>query len=176
MKTALLVVPLLALCLTGCIGLAVPMLSSGQTHGKVITPAQAKFIVPGATTRAEVEAKLGGEFCASPRMPAVAYSWEQPAAGLMWFWVVIIPPAGLGDGDFTERSHWRAFFVAYDSENKISRTRFVSLAGGQSLSEQLENWASGKRNYGTHIIDPDTYVPFVVEDTLNHLQRTTCSR
>ena len=174
MKTALVFLPLLAVWLTGCVGVVVPVPSHDKTYGKVITREQVRFIIPGQTARADVVEKLGAQFCDSPRLPALAYSWEQPAAGLLWFWVMVIPPSGLGDGDYNERSHWRAFFVAFDGSGKVSRTKFVSLTGRKSLDEQLEQWAACKDESclknGAHIFNPDTGAPLILEATLNHLQ------
>src|ERR1039458_1555783 len=126
MKTALVFLPLLAVWLTGCVGVVVPVPSHDKTYGKVITREQVRFIIPGQTARADVVEKLGSQFRDSPRLPALAYSWEQPAAGLLWFWVMVIPPSGLGDGDYNERSHWRAVFLAFDGSRKIRRAKIVS--------------------------------------------------
>lgn len=167
-------VPLLAMLLTGCVGLIVPVPSHDKTYGKVITREETQFIVPGQTTRAEVVEKLGGQFRDSPRLPALAYAWEQPAAGLLWFWVIVLPPSGVGDGDYTERSHWRAFFVAFDQTGAVSRTKFVSLSGGASLDEQLENWAGRKEkrfwNGGCSVFNPTTGAPVVLEAAMKHLR------
>ena len=180
MKTALVFLPLLAAWLTGCVGVVVPVPSHDKTYGKVITREQVRFIIPGQTARADVVEKLGSQFRDSPRLPALAYSWEQPAAGLLWFWVIVIPPSGIGDGDYTERSHWRAFFVAFDNSGKVSRTKFVSLSGRKSLDEQLEQWAACKYESclknGAHIFNPDTGAPLILESALNHLQNQNRSR
>ncbi len=165
----ILILPVFAIWLTGCVGMVVPVPSHDKTHGQVITREQTKFIVCGQTSRGAVVKELGGEFRASPRLPALAYSWEQPATGLLWFWVIVLPPGGLGDGDFTERSHWRAFFVAFDGADKVSRAEFVSLRGGRSLDEQLEDWAAGKSRNGFHVFNPDTGAPLFVEVPLKHL-------
>lgn len=160
--------------LTSCVGVVVPVPSGDKTHGKVITREQTQFIVRGQTTRTEVVEKLGDEFRESPRLPALAYSWEQPAAGLLWSWVLVLPPSGLGDGDYIERSHWRAFFVAFDNTGIVSRTKFVSLSGGKSLDEQLEHWAghAGEHFCGTGcgVFNPETGAPVVLEAALKHLQ------
>jgi hypothetical protein len=118
-----------------------PVPSDGKTCGKVITPEQVRFIAPGQTTRAEVTEKLGSQFRDSPRVAALAYAWETPAPGLLWGWVVVIPPAGVGDGGYTERSHWRAFLVAFDQNGRVVQSQFYRLKGGKSLDEQLEVWA-----------------------------------
>jgi hypothetical protein len=155
------------------VGVVVPVPSKGQTHGKVITSEQVRFIVIGQTTRAEVVSHLGDQFRGSPRVPVLAYSWEQPAVGLLWCWAVIIPPSGLGDGGYAERSHWRAFFVAFDHSGTVSRTKFVSLSGGKSLDEQLEDWAglpnNNSKSEGWGIFNPDTGAPLFVESAIKHM-------
>jgi hypothetical protein len=127
---------LLLLLLTGCVAVF-PVPSSEKTHGKIITPQAVKFIVPGQTTRDEVVARLGDEFRDSLRQPVLAYSWEKPAADLVWFAV----STESGGGGHFERSYWRAFFVAFDSGGRVWRTEFVRLSGKRTLDEQLEDWA-----------------------------------
>ena len=127
---------LLLLLLTGCVAVF-PVPSSEKTYGKIITPQAVKFIVPGQTTRDEVVARLGDQFRDSLRQPVLAYSWEKPAADLVWFAV----STENGGGGHLERSYWRAFFVAFDSGGRVRRTEFVRLSGKKSLDEQLEDWA-----------------------------------
>ena len=137
MKTAFTILCMLsAALLTGCVGV-VPVPSNRQTYGKVITREQVRFIVLGQTTRAEVTEKLGDQFRESPRLPALAYSWEKPAATLVW-WIIAVETGG---GGHIERSHWRAFFVEFDSGGQVRRTEFMRLSGQKSLDEQLEDWA-----------------------------------
>ncbi len=126
-----------ALLLTGCVAMVPLPPTCKQTYGRVIEKSQTRFIVAGQTTRDEVIAGLGGEFRDSPRVAALAYSWEKPAADMAW--CVCSMEAGTG-GHF-ERSHWRAFFVTFDSGGKVCRTEFVSLSQRKSLDEQLEDWA-----------------------------------
>jgi hypothetical protein len=138
MKTALIILCLLSVVLlTGCV---VPLPSDGRTYGKVITRAQVGFIVPGQTTRAEVTAKLGGQFRDSPRLPVLAYAWEKSTRG--WGMPVANPPLGFKRfyerHEINEGSDWQAFFVAFDHVGKVSRIKFVHLSGGKSLDEQLE--------------------------------------
>src|ERR1035437_3123740 len=113
MKTAsAIIAPLLAVLLTGCVGvMPVPPSCNQPACGKVITPEQVKFIVPGQTTRAEVMARLGDHFRDSPRLPVPACSWEKPAVG--WTgWILLAGPGGAaGGGGYTEGNHWRGFFV-----------------------------------------------------------------
>ncbi len=127
-----------ALFLTGCVGvIPVPRFSNKPVASSAIDPSQADFIVVGETTRAEVVNRLGSEFRESPRLPALAYSWELPGGQGIW-WVV--STVGGGGGEF-EWSRWRAFFVAFDSKGVVTKTRFVHLSSRKSLDEQLEIWA-----------------------------------
>jgi len=142
MKTAFTIFCLLpAVLLMGCV--LVPVPSDGQAYGKVITREQVRFIVPGQTTRAEVVAKLGDQFRDSLRLPVLAYAWEKSTIG--WGWPAANPPPPFENffrqHERNEGSDWQAFFVAFDAAGKVSRTRFVHLASGKSLDEQLENWA-----------------------------------
>ncbi len=167
-----LLLPLAALLVTGCVGLVVPLPSSGgKAYGHAVTPAQVKFIVPGQTTRAEVVREFGGPGHISLRQPALAYTWEEPAADLLWFWIIPFPP-GAGDGGCVERAHWRAFFVAFDAAGKVSRTQFILLAGGRSLDEQLDRWAVRDREacrVAEIFFDADSGAPIFVQAALDHL-------
>ena len=165
MKTAFTILCMLSVALlTGCVGIVFPVPSDGRTNGKVMTREQASFIVPGKTTRAEVIARLGEQFRASPRLPALAYSWEKPAIG--WGWVIGAEAGGAGG--HVERSHWRAFFVRFDDRERVVSIQFVSLSGRKSIDEELENWAAKKDNYsaqiGAKIFDPDNGAPRIVEN------------
>jgi hypothetical protein len=141
-KTTFIILCLLSAVLqTGCV--IVPVPSDGKTYGKVITREQVRFIVPGQTTQAEVTEKLGGQFRDSPRMPVLAYAWEKSTIG--WGWPAGNPPPPsenfFKQHERNEGSNWRAFFVAFDDDGKVSRTKFVHLSSGKSLDEQLEDWA-----------------------------------
>jgi hypothetical protein len=155
----------LLVLLTGCVGIVLPVPSDGNTYGKVITREQVSFIVPGKTTREEVIARLGDQFRASPRLPALAYSWEKPAIG--WTWGIAGLEGGAA-GAYVEGSHWRALFVRFDERERVVSIRFVSLSGRKSLDERLENWAVEKKHdfneIGAKIFDPDNGVPWIVED------------
>jgi hypothetical protein len=138
MKTTITFASLLpVLLLTSCVAMVPLPPTYNQTYGRVIEKSQTRFIVAGQTTRDEVIAGLGGEFRDSPRVAALAYPWEKPAADLAWWGGGMM---GGGGGHF-ERSHWRAFFVAFDAGGKACRTEFVSLSQRKSLDEQLEDWA-----------------------------------
>ena len=126
------------LFLTGCVGvIPVPRFSNKPVASSAVDPSQTDFIVVGETTRAEVVNRLGSEFRDSPRLPALAYSWELPGGQGIW-WVV--STVGGGGGEF-EWSRWRAFFVAFDSQGVVTKTRFIHLSSRKSLDDQLETWA-----------------------------------
>lgn len=125
------------LLLTGCVALVPLPPTYNQTYGRVIEKSQTRFIVAGQTTRDEVIAGLGGEFRDSPRVAALAYPWEKPAPDMAWW----ICSTEAGTGGHFERSHWRAFFVAFDAGGKVCRSEFVSLSQRKSLDEQMEDWA-----------------------------------
>ena len=166
MKTAFVII---ALLLTGCV--VVPVPSDGRTYGKVITSDDVKFIVCGRTTRAEVIARLGDQFRDSPRLPVLAYSWETPATG--WAWGVASLREGGAVGSCSENSHWRAYFIKFDSANRVSCTAFVHLSQhNQSLDEQLEDWAlhahKGLMETGAGIFNPDTGMPRFIESLSNN--------
>jgi hypothetical protein len=138
MKAKITFVSLLTvLLLTGCVGMVPVPATDKEVHGRVIESSQTRFIVAGRTTRDEVIAGLGGEFRDSPRVAALAYTWEKPAADLAWWGGGMMG----GGGGHVERSHWRAFFVAFDAGGKVCRSEFVSLSQRKSLDEQLEDWA-----------------------------------
>lgn len=127
-----------ALFLTGCVGvIPVPRFSNKPVASSAIDPSQTDFIIVGETTRVEVVDRLGSEFRDSPRLPALAYSWELPGGQGLWW--LCSTHSGIG-GEF-EWSRWRAFFVAFDSKGVVTRTRFVHLSSRKSLDEQLEAWA-----------------------------------
>lgn len=176
MKTpTLLLLPLAVLLLTGCVGLVVPLPSSGvKAYGHAVTPAQVKFIIPGQTTRAEVVAQLGGYGHTSLRQPALAYTWEEPAADLLWFWMIPSPLGVAGDGGFVERAHWRGYFVSFDAAGKVSRAKFISLSGSRSLDEQLEHWAARDHEAcrpAEVFFDADSGAPIFVQAALDHLDK-----
>lgn len=132
MKTkSLLLLPIMALLFTGCAIVPIPLPSKDSAHGKAISANDVRFIVPGQTTRAEVVARLGDQFRDSPRLPVLAYSWEKPAIGIGWVWIVMTP--GVVGSGFVERSHWRAFFVKFDAIGRVGTTKFVSLSSHRSL-------------------------------------------
>ncbi len=132
----------MAILLTGCVGiLPIPPLSNKLVAGRVIKRSEVSIIVPGSTTRAEVEQRLGPCSRACNRAPSIAYSWEK--SGWTMFWWVASTESAMGD-DF-EVGGWHALFVAFDDAGVVLQKDFVSLSNSRSLDEQLERWAERAR-------------------------------
>jgi hypothetical protein len=143
---SLLVVLLTAGVLTGCVPLGigmgavvpVPPLSKKKfEQGREITAREIQFVVPGRTTRVEVITRLGNDFRDSPRVAALAYSWQYNGPQIYWwygFW------GGYGERG-VEDFGWRAMFVAFDQNERVVQSQFYRLKSGPSLDEQLEAWA-----------------------------------
>jgi hypothetical protein len=138
---AILLIPVatLSLLLTGCVAY-IPPLSTKPIRGKAITRRDAEFIRTGTTTRAEVIGILGTEYRDSPRIAALAYSWERPGGHVIWQINM-----GYGGAEGVEEvGSWRALFLAFDSGHVVTRKEWVHLKGSASLDEQLEKWAGWK--------------------------------
>ena len=133
---------LLATLLTGCVGvLPVPPLSTEVLAGRKIERRDAKFIMPGTTTRREVEQRLGACTRRCSRPPAAAYSWETPC--WMMHWWVAVPDAAFAEN--FPVGGWHALFVAFDDKGTVLQKEFVSLSHSASLDEHLERWAARVR-------------------------------
>lgn len=167
------ILPMVAVLLTGCVGvMPVPPSRNEPACGKVITRDEVAFIVPGQTTRAEVVAKLGVNYRDAQPVKALAYSWETPATGWAWGILIVLPTGGIVGGNHHENSHWRAFFMEFDSGDRVRRTGFARLAARKSLDEQLENWALQRTAHpfaefietGGGIFNPDDGVPRMFEN------------
>lgn len=122
----------------GCIGvLPIPEFSNQPIHGTKLRAQDTAFIQPGNTTAAQVFARLGTNCLCDPRQRAVAFSWELPGGrGLWWMY----GPYGGGGNEF-EWSRWRAFFVAFDTNNVVVAASAKHLSSSRSLHEHLEVWA-----------------------------------
>lgn len=128
---------------TGCVGLIpVPSFSGQAPVGRVIQAREAAFVMPRLTTRAQVVERLGADFRPSPRLPVIAYSWDLPGGTALWWWAVFCTEGGAGDAGEFEWGRWRAFFVAFDQDGYVTKTKFVRLSGRKSLDEQLEAWGA----------------------------------
>jgi hypothetical protein len=147
MKAApILILPLLAVLLTGCGGLIpIPPVSHQIEYGRAITAGQIKFIVPGRTTQAEVVARLGCDFRDSPRVSALAYSWQYNGTKVAWWYFLAWGDFAAGDGGIKDVTGWQAFFVAFDQAGRVTEFEFHNLnhpwSLQQTLDEQLEDWA-----------------------------------
>jgi hypothetical protein len=142
---------------TGCVGLIpVPSFSGEAPVGRVIQAQEAAFIVPGQTTRAQVVEQLGADFRPSPRLPVIAYSWDLPGGTALWWWVVFCTEGGAGNAGEFEWGRWRAFFVAFDQDGYVTKTKFKRLSDRKSLDEQLEAWGRLVMQNKTMIASPST--------------------
>jgi outer membrane protein assembly factor BamE (lipoprotein component of BamABCDE complex) len=152
MKTAfaivrsLLVALLTAGVLAGCVPLGigmgavvpVPRLAKKKIEqGREITAREVEFVMPGRTTKAEVITRLGTDFRDSPRVAALAFSWQYNGFRIIWDYGFIGGHGQHGVEDFG----WRALFVAFDQNDRVVQIQFYRLRGGKSLDEQLEDWA-----------------------------------
>jgi hypothetical protein len=144
----------LSLLLTGCVGvLPIPNCSNQPTHGAKLRTQDTAFIRAGTTTAAELFGNLGTNCVCDPRQRAVAYSWELPGGWGIWW--VVSPENGLAD-DF-EWSRWRAFFVAFDTNNVVTAATTKHLSSSKSLYEQLEIWAQ-KNHAAPNHLHPESFV------------------
>lgn len=128
---------LLGFFASGCVVMPFPMAGKHETRGRPLTSADTRFIVPGVTTRAEIEQVLGGDYRECFTAPSVAYSWEKPGMGVGYFML----STGRSTGGHVEGSKWRALFIAFDDQGVVVRQSFRRLDGGKSLDHQLERWA-----------------------------------
>ncbi len=131
----------LACLLGGCVVvLPVPSGTSKIEWGREVPRQQTAWIVLGRTTQAEIVAKFGGDFSDSPRVSALAYSWQYSGTKLAW-WYGLCWSGGQGLEDLTG---WKALFVAFDRNDRFVDFEFCGLyhlGEHKSLDEQLENWA-----------------------------------
>jgi hypothetical protein len=149
-------VTLLALTflLTGCIGvLPFPQFSNQPTHGTKLGAQDTAFIRSGTTSASELFGTLGTNCVCDPRQRAVAFPWELPGGRGVWW--VVSPENGTG-GEF-EWSRWRAFFVAFDTNNVVTAARTKHLSSSKSLHEHLEVWAK-KHHAAPDHIHPEIFV------------------
>jgi len=147
----LLVLPFL---LTGCIGvLPLPQFSNQPIHGTRLRARDTAFIRAGTTSASELFSALGTDCVCDPRHRAVAFTWELPGGRGAW-WLVSMNAAGGGEFEWTR---WRAFFVAFDTNNVVIAAHTRRLSGNKSLHEQLEAWAEKYHAPPDHI-HPELFV------------------
>jgi len=148
----------LAFLLTGCIGaLPFPRLSNQPTHGTKLRAKDTSFIRVGTTSASELFGTLGTDCVCDPRQRAVAFSWELPGGRGVWWWVLVTTEAAGGGGGEFEWSHWRAFFVAFDTNNVVIAANTKHLSASKSLHEQLDAWAR-KHHAAPDHIHPEMFV------------------
>jgi hypothetical protein len=112
---------------------------------------------PGDCSRVALEFPTLLRFIPLPscdaRQRAVAYSWELSGGHSLW-WVVFMQAGAAGE---MEWSHWRGFFVAFDSNNIVTVAAHKNLSSRKSLHEQLETWAR-KNHAASDLMHPETFL------------------
>ena len=146
--------PVLAFRSTGCVGvLPSPQLSGQPTRGTRLRAQDTAFIRAGATSASEIFGTLGTDCLCDPRQRAVAFSWELPGSrGICW----VVSTAGGGGGEF-EWSRWRAFFVAFDANNRVIAANTKHLSSGKSLHEHL-GLRARKHHAAPNHIHPEMFI------------------
>ena len=140
--------------LTGCVGaLPVPTTSKVE-YGQKVDHAQARFIQPGRTTRAEVIAALGTNHVAFPRTRSISYTWELRGGGGIWWFAVAAPQSAAADAGGWSGG-WRGFFVAFDDQDVVRSAEFQQLSTRRSLDANMDRWAA-------HLPKPQPPAPALV--------------
>ncbi len=146
--------PALAFLWTGCVGvLPIPQFSNQPMRGTRLRAQDTAFIRAGATSAAELFGTLGTGCVCDPRHRAVAFTWELPGGRGVW-WVASIDAAEGGEFEWTR---WRAFFVAFNTNNVVITAQTRHLSSKKSLHEQLEAWAE-KHHAAPNRIHPELSV------------------
>lgn len=140
----------LALFLTGCVGL-LPVPENHPTYGTRLRSGDTAFIRAGTTSATDLFRTLGTNCVCDARQRAVAYSWELSGGHSLW-WVVFMQAGAAGE---MEWSHWRGFFVAFDTNNIVAVSAHKNLSSRKSLHEQLETWAR-KNHAASDRMHPET--------------------
>lgn len=135
----LLFISVLGLFLTGCVGVvAIPECSNTPINGIKLKSKDTAFIREGVTTSTEVFNRLGNDYSLGLYQRAVAYTWELPYCHgftwQLWLW-------STSATEF-DSSRWRAFFIAFDSNNVVIATDTKHLSNDKSLHKHLELWAT----------------------------------
>jgi len=129
----------LGLFLTGCVGvIAIPECSNKPIAGVKLKSKDTEFIQKGLTSATEVINILGTNYVCNFRERALAYSWELPYChGVTWSWWFFY-----GKTEEFDLSRWRAFFIAFDTNNIVIATATKHLNDQDTpLNEHLELWA-----------------------------------
>jgi len=128
----------------GCLAIVpVPPDSADVRKGRKIEHSDVGFIVPGVTTRREVEHHLGPSTRHCDHPPASAYLWETPPWTMYWW--VAVPDAAFSD-NFLAGGGRYVFFIAFDDRGIVRKCEFRSLSQRGSLDDKLELWAKRDRH------------------------------
>ena len=140
--------------MSGCAGvLPLPVTSNKPESGHKIERAQAAFIQPGLTTRNQVIDLLGSDYTALPMNRALAYTWELPGGGGIWWYSIFLGYGGAADGG-NWAGGWRGFFVAFDDQDVVTASKFKKLScrraiapangslGGQAAANRVTRYCS----------------------------------
>jgi len=128
--------------MSGCVGvLPLPITSGEPEHGCKLDRAQVAFIHPGRTTRAQVIERLGPDYTALPRNRALAYTWELPGGGGVWWYFIPLGEVAASGGGSWEAG-WRGFFVAFDNQDVVTSAVFKKLSCRRPLHEQMDRWVA----------------------------------
>ncbi|NBR86779.1 MAG: hypothetical protein EB141_06655 [Verrucomicrobia bacterium] len=135
---------------TGCAYVAVPLPASGKPvlSGRVIEKKEARFIVPGVTTRDEVIEAFGSNFRTSGREAAISYSWTQKGGDMLWFSAVVTDREGVEsvlDAGKTAWTCWRALFIDFDPSGHVLKAELVKLNSNFSVDTQRDEWSAKVR-------------------------------
>ena len=138
--------------LAGCFGFLPSPISSEVQEGRKITRSEVDFIIPGQTTRLEVERRLGPPTRHCDQLAATAYWWE--TSGMTVYWL-LLAPGGVNANNFQVGGR-HAFFVAFDEKSIVRKADFVNLSLHTSLDDELENWAKGLQTTPFFLLGPSS--------------------
>jgi hypothetical protein len=144
----------LPLFLAGCIGvLPMPQCCNQPVNGTKLQARETAFIRVGTTSAAQLFGTLGTNCICDLRQRAVAYTWELPGGNGLWWFLCL---QGGTSGEF-EWSRWRAFLVAFDTNNVVIAANTKHLSSRKSLDEHLGIWAE-KHHAAPDHIHPANYI------------------
>jgi hypothetical protein len=137
----LLIVGVVAVMLTGCVGVTPLPVTSHVEYGQQVQPAQTAGIRPGRTTRAELVAALGTNYASFRASHSIAYTWEMRGGGGVWWAAVVLGEAAIVKGG-NWIGGWRGFLVAFDERDVVRAVEFRKLPGRRSLDETVARWVA----------------------------------